>query len=259
MKQIFFFIDTSLDEEAAAACGFVPDPAMPGAIPAPLRRIERGTMLIADCGSGATQTPHAFQIVSIARSDDVSEGMLIGYFDMLLYKTSAEPGTVQYSYDGMGQAMFYRGLRHQVQLLSFHGINSERGRVLSLPISPVAAQGEPPATHALQCAGLGIPLCEAIDAISGTAPESVETLAAKLAEIQVCAGWLLVMMLANPLDPERVHTAWDRLAAWIEDDPDRQHLLPFAKAGIARSKFPHAPDDAGAASHDGDAPGAQPA
>ena len=228
MKQIFWVIHTSLDETAAEICGFQEKNDNPHAIPAPLQQIDQVVVFAADFGRGLSRVPEDFSIKTLGHD----EAQLISYLDLSCLAAAAEPGSEIFAFGQSTKTVFYRALRHRLDLYSLSGVKHICGRTFDQDLIARDADDTLSPTLAQTCAGLGVPLSEALAALSDDDQGAV----IKLGEIEALAGWLLCLLLENPSGHRLIEQIWDRLADWIEDDPKRQHLMPFANAADSRKR-----------------------
>ena len=250
MKQIFWVIHTSLDQTAADICGFKEKSDNQHAIPAPLQQIDQVVVFAADFGRGLSRVPEDFSIKTLG----LDEAQLISYLDISCLAAAAEPGSEIFAFGHSTKTVFYRALRHRLDLYSLAGVKQICGRTFDQDLIARDADDSLSPTMAQTCAGLGVPLSEALAALSDDDEDAV----IKLGEIEALAGWLLCLLLENPNGHRLIEQSWARLADWIEEDPKRQHLLAFAHAADSYSK--RAAETATAdASQDDDLPDGAPA
>ena len=230
MNLLHISIVPGLDEAAAEACGFVPNPAED--IPTPLIQIKAATAFSVDYGPGWPRIPISFELVHLAQDEALSEAQLIHRLDRMVYLLGLAPGSAAYAKSDALQALFYRALRHGVALEALQGIATPEGRVFGDIITPRLRYPALPPSIAEQCAGLGIPCAQAYAALA-------EPDLRLESEIEVCAGWLLSETYVNAGAPTTMNAAWELLAQWIGENPGRRHLQPFADAWRSReSKAP---------------------
>ncbi len=230
MKFSFFYCLTSLDAEAARACGRSEPTSGNEALPAPLAQIDHISILECDYENGARLQPVGFRLTTLERGKHGSEDDIISLLDIDLAIAASEPGSFSTTLASISSVLFYRALKHGVDLIILGGEPGDKGRVFGSILDPVAVEGQPRPTFPERCAGLGIPLLAAMEALPGDDPTSL----ARLSEVCACAGWLLTLLLSFPGNSHRVRKNWEQLAQWIEADPSRQHLHPFASASPLR-------------------------
>ncbi len=228
MKHVIYILQTSLDTDAAALCDF--DPSLP--IPAPLSRIDAVVLFEVDYGNGASRAPLGFCVSTLARGDAQDEAELIRFLDMSMLIAQIEPGTACYCYDNASAVVFYRGIKHGVELNAANGTPALDGRAFGIQLTPRRAESLPPETLAQVFASLGIPRHASHTSLDADDPDYLR----KHGEIEAVAGWLLCLMLENASDPAMVRAGWNQLGAWIEADPSRSHLRHFAHATDGRRK-----------------------
>ena len=215
MKYAFFHVQTSVDQEAADACGWTPNPEAPNEIPAPLAQIDCATVLVLDCGRGASRSPHSVDLQQYCRSESMTEAQLLNKLDLDLILASIEPGSQVFCEDATA-TLIYRTTKHRLDPLILSGEQTGDGRALGQVIDPVVPAGQPRPTFRQQAAGRGIPYSLAANLVSDDDPAWEH----KFGQISVRAMALVALLLYSP-DATRIADAtWAVMADWIEADPN---------------------------------------